>query len=426
MAFVADRAPRAEASSPPGPRLKRPGPFPYTPPVPTFEYQALDASGSRRAGTLAGASEQAVLHELESRRLIPVTVVERAERARRGRIPTRWLATSYAQLADLLGAGVPLLRALKLLGGKSSKPRLAAAFAEIADRVAEGDELAAAMGDRPDAFPRVHVAMVRAGEKGGFLEDVLARLAAFVSGQNELRAKVVGSLIYPAVLVVFGVVILGIVFGIFVPMFKPLFERLERLPLPTTVLFTISDAIGAYAPVTLVVLALTGVAFWRAAKRDDVRRALTVARTRAPVLGPLTRALAAARFCRMLGTLLTNGVPVLASMEIARESAGNVLMEEAVEAAAEAVRAGDPLAGPLAESGLFAEDVVEMIAVAESANSLDQTLVTIADTIERRVDRLLGASVKLIEPLLLLAIASVVAFVAIGLILPMVELSGTL
>jgi len=394
--------------------------------VPTFEYQALDASGVRQTGTLAGASEQAVLYELESRRLIPVAVVERAGRVRRGRIPTRWLATSYAQLADLLGAGVPLLRALKLLSGKASKPRLAAVFTEIADRVAEGDELAAAMGDRPDAFPRVHVAMVRAGEKGGFLEDVLARLAAFVAGQNELRAKVVGSLIYPGVLVTFGVVILGIVFGFFVPMFKPLFERLERLPLPTRILFAISDAVGAYAPVTLAVLGVLAVVFWRASRRDDVGRALTVARTRAPVVGPLTRSLAAARFCRMLGTLLTNGVPVLASMEIARESAGNVLMEEAVEAAGEAVRAGDPLAGPLAASGLFGEDVVEMIAVAESANSLDQTLITIADTIERRVDRLLGAAVKLIEPLLILAIASVVGFVAVGLILPMVQLSGQL
>lgn len=394
--------------------------------MPTFEYQALDASGVRQTGTLAGASEQAVLYELESRRLIPVAVVERAGRVRRGRIPTRWLATSYAQLADLLGAGVPLLRALKLLSGKASKPRLAAVFTEIADRVAEGDELAAAMGDRPDAFPRVHVAMVRAGEKGGFLEDVLARLAAFVAGQNELRAKVVGSLIYPGVLVTFGVVILGIVFGFFVPMFKPLFERLERLPLPTRILFAISDAVGAYAPVTLAVLGVLAVVFWRASRRDDVGRALTVARTRAPVVGPLTRSLAAARFCRMLGTLLTNGVPVLASMEIARESAGNVLMEEAVEAAGEAVRAGDPLAGPLAASGLFGEDVVEMIAVAESANSLDQTLITIADTIERRVDRLLGAAVKLIEPLLILAIASVVGFVAVGLILPMVQLSGQL
>jgi general secretion pathway protein F len=155
-----------------------------------------------------------------------------------------------------------------------------------------------------------------------------------------------------------------------------------------------------------------------------VRRKIAEARTFLPVIGPLTRAIAAARFCRMLGTMLGNGIPVLTSMQIAKEAAGNPLMEEAVDAATDAVRAGQTLAPPLLESGLFSEDVVEMIAVAEAANNLDEVLVTIAATIETRVDRMLTTAVRLVEPLLLLCIALVVAVVAAGLILPMTKMKA--
>jgi general secretion pathway protein F len=193
----------------------------------------------------------------------------------------------------------------------------------------------------------------------------------------------------------------------------------------TTLLFGLADAVGRYAPVTVIAIAVLLVGVWRLSKRDDVKRVLARVRMTMPVLGPLSRALAAARFCRMLGTLLGNGVPMIASMEIARESAGNVLMEETIERATEAVRAGDKLAEQLADGGLFDEDVVEMISVAESANNLDEVLLTIAETIERRVERLLSAAVTLIEPLLIVAMACVIAFVAAGLILPMVELSAS-
>jgi len=393
--------------------------------VPLFEYIALDGTGAKRTGSLAAVSEAAVLTELESRRLSPVSVAEKKARPtiRRG-VSSGQLAMSYVQLADLLRAGVPLLRGLKLLSRKKSGARLAAAYGALAESVSEGEELAEAMSRSPDVFPRVHVAMVRAGEKGGFLEDVLARLGSFVTQQSEMRAKILGAMIYPSALVVVGVAVLGIVFGVFVPKFKPLFERIDELPTVTLVLFGLSDAVGKYAPITLVVLSLVLVGIWRASKREDFKRVLARLKMRLPVLGPLTRSLAAARFCRMLGTLLGNGVPVIASMEIARESAGNMLMEETIEQATEAVRAGDKLADPLAEGGMFDEDVVEMISVAESANNLDTVLITIAEAIERRVDRLLNAAVKLIEPLLIVAMACVIAFVAAGLILPMVELSA--
>lgn len=393
--------------------------------MPTFSYTALSPSGERITGLLSGASEQAILAELESRRLTPVAVLPAKERsARASRVPVRKLGESYVQIGDLLHAGVPLMRSLKLLAGRKSQPKIAAVYRDLSDAVSEGSELAEAMARRPETFPRIHIAMVRAGEKGGFLEGVFARLGRFVLAQAELRSRVVGSLIYPALLVVFGVVILGVVFGVFVPMFRPVFERMTRLPLPTRIVLGASEIVSSYGIITIIVAAGLGVIGWRLSRRPDVRRRATEIITFMPLFGPLVRAMAAARFCRLLGTMLENGVPLLQAMSISKEAAGNVLMEEAIDRAVEAVRAGDPLTAPLASSRLFGDDVIEMITVGESANNLDKVLVTIAETIETRIDRLLGIVVRLIEPLMLMAIAGVVVLVALGLLLPMTQIGS--
>jgi general secretion pathway protein F len=395
----------------------------------SFRYTALNASGQQVDGVLSVATEQAALAELEARELTPVAISARRERGPmlRRTVSLRHLAGSYIQIADLLRAGVPLLRSLKLLGARRSQPRLSAVFRQLADAVAEGEDLAEAMGRRPDVFPRVHIAMVRAGERGGFLENVLARLGQFVMSQAELRGKILGNMVYPGMLMVFGAAVLGVVFGVFVPMFRTMLTKGGQAP-PwiTRVVFAIADALGRYGPVTFVAAVVCGFILYRLSRRPDVRRSMAIWRTRAPLFGPLVRAVATTRFCRMLGTMLGNGIPMLSAMQIAKEAAGNMLLEEAIDGATEAVRAGQPLAGPLAESGLFADDVVEMISVAESANNLDSVLLTIADTIDGRVDRLLTTAVRLIEPLLLLAVAGVVAVVAVALILPMTQLKAGL
>lgn len=395
--------------------------------MPTFEYIAIDAQGARMTGVLAGNSPQAVYSELESRRLTPVRVKEKAEGVAFRGVGARALATVYTQLSDLLRAGVPLMRALALLSRSKSNPRLGVVFRRLAERVGDGGELGEAMSEHPTIFPRVHVAMVRAGEKGGFLEQVFDQLGKFVMGEAELRSRIVGSLIYPMILVVVGTLVLGVIFGFFVPMFREgMFSRLESLPPVTSLVLGISDLVTRFGLVLLGVLAAIGIAGWRIRKDARVRRALSVFRTRAPVLGPLTRALATARFCRLLGTMETNGVPLLAAMSIARDAAGNALMEEAIDDAIEAVRGGQPLAGPLGRSGLFGEDIVEMIGVGEAAGNVDGVLLTIAQTLEGRVDRLLSGAVKLIEPLLLLMIAGVIGLVAVGLILPMMQMTASI
>lgn len=396
--------------------------------MPTFEYTALNVAGQRIGGVLSGASEQVVLAELESKQLTPITIEQRNEAAgRRRTISSRKLGTAYGQLGDLLHAGVPLLRALRVLANRKSSPHLSAVFQSLAEAVAEGQDLAAAMQSRPDVFPPVQIAMIRAGEKGGFLETVMSRLGQLVLSQAEMKSKIVGNLIYPGLLVGFGAIILGVIFGFFVPMFRPMFESIPGgAPWITQTVFALSTAVGRYGPLTLGVLVVSVVGLLRAARRPGVRRKLVEWRTFGPLIGPLERATAASRFCRMLGTMLANGVPMLGAMQIAREAAGNEIMEEAIARAAEAVRSGQALAGPLAECALFDDDVIEMISVGESANNLDDVLIKIADAIDQRIDRLLSTVVKLIEPALLVVLAGAVFIVAVALILPMTQLRPNL
>jgi general secretion pathway protein F len=392
----------------------------------SFQYIAVTGAGERVAGILAGGNEQAILAELETRRLTPVSVVEVAERQAgvvRRRVSTRALAMNYVQMADLLRAGVPLMRSLRLLGSRKSNPTLAKVFGELADAVADGTELAEAMAARPDIFTRVHVAMVRAGEKGGFLEQVLGRLGAFQVAQADLRAKVVGSLIYPTVLVVAGTGILGLIFAVFIPKFEPIFEKIELGMLTKTVL-GISHIVSGYWMFVVGGLVAVGVVAWRGMHNARVRREVDRRKFRIPVVGPILRAFAVARFCRILGTMLSNSIPMISAMAISKEAAGSVVMEEAIQAAAESVKQGQALAPPLASSGLFSDDVIEMISVGESANNLDNVLISVADTLEQRLERQLSGAVKLIEPLLLMLMATVVGLVAMALVLPMTKLAS--
>lgn len=390
----------------------------------TFAYIARDASGARVTGRLAATDEQAALADLQGRDLAPVEVrrLRSAPRLRR-RVSTRQLATAYRQCADLLRVGMPLLRAIQLLGKSKSNPRLAAVMREIADEVVQGARLADAMSRHPDVFPSIQVAMIRAGERGGFLEPVLARLGAFLEHQADMRAKVLGNLIYPIVLLSVGLAIVVAALVFFVPKFQSFYSKIT-LPLPTKVLLGASNLLTAYWLPLLLGLALGGVALTWALHRPGVRRAVARAQLRVPKLGALVSSLAVARFTRILGTLLGNGVPMIGAMQISRDAVGHVLLTEAIDQAVEAVRAGERLARPLSECGLFAEDVSEMIAVGESANNLPDVLITIAETIEKRVDRMLQLFVRLMEPMLLLALAGVVLFIFVALIVPMLRLSA--
>lgn len=391
----------------------------------SFRYIAVSAAGARVQGEIAAPNEQAVLAELEVRQLTPVKVEARAERAAFGaKIPVRHLAEAYGQVADLLRAGVPLLRALKLLGNLKSRPNVARAFAKLAESVEKGSDLAAAMEEQGGAFATVHVAMVRAGERGGFLDQVMGRLAKLVTAQADLRAKVVGNMIYPAVLASVGTLVGLFIFVFMVPNFRG--QLKGEMPTITKVVFGISDLLTQLWWVTLLALVVGGIGAWQLSKVEGAREWVAKRMPRMPVVGGLIRAVVAARVCGLMGSMLANGVPLLSALAIAREGAGSRPMSKALGEAMERVRQGQGLSQPLAASGMLDPDVVEMIAVGEGANNLDEVFDRVAETLEARVDRRISIAVRLIEPLMLVVIASVVGVVAVALILPMVQMSSRL
>ncbi|HUS46519.1 MAG TPA: type II secretion system F family protein [Phycisphaerae bacterium] len=393
----------------------------------SFQYIAKSSDGKEVTGLMQADSESAVVRALDEKQLFPVRVQAQAtvRRAIGGRIRLRDVSLMYGQLADLLHAGVPLLRAMETLIRASVNPRLVGVLSSVHAQVAEGKSLAEAMGEHPRIFTHLHTAMIRAGERAGFLEDVLHNLAGYLDRADELRSRVRGAMIYPLVLAFLGVAVLVGILIVLVPQFKPMFEGVS-LPLPSRLMFAASDMILNHWAVLagIVVLIVMGVV--GLLRSEAGRRTWDRLRMRIPVAGRLIRSVCIARFCRILGTMLNNGVPILQSLSISKDATGSSLLAGEVEQATENVRAGNKLATPLSAGGVFPADVVEMIAVAEESNQLEKVLLQIADATERRVSRQVDVAVRLIEPLILVVIASVIAFVALGLFYPIFTMSQTL
>ncbi|MBL1216346.1 MAG: type II secretion system F family protein [Planctomycetes bacterium] len=392
-----------------------------------YEYIARDAAGRKVEGRLMGASAQSVAGELASSELSPVSIQPRSQRATshgERRISARALSTFYRQLGDLLKSGVPILRALRLLARGKANRRLAGVVSQVAQDVEDGESLADALSRHSRMFPPIQVAMVRAGERGGFLEEVLHRLAIFLHQQAETRSMIISSMIYPSVLISVGTIIVGIVMFVFVPKFKPMFEGID-LPLPTRIVMGASDIIRFHwLPAGLAAMAVIGGLMWLWAQ-PGVRHALARGVLRLWIVGPLVAGAAVARFCRILGTMLTNGIPMLEAMAISQEAVGHPMLVEAIEKSRRAVQAGETLADPLEECGLFEEDVVEIIRIGEAAGNLAEVLVSIAETIEGRVSRMLMTAVRLLEPLVLLLLGISLLFIILALVVPLVLLSST-
>jgi general secretion pathway protein F len=269
--------------------------------------------------------------------------------------------------------------------------------------------------------------MVRAGEEGGFLEDVLKQISAFTEHQEELKARVVGAMVYPMFLLAMGGAIVVAMLTFFVPKFAPIFERMSErgsLPWATSALLNVSNSLQGYGLFFGLVIA-GGVYFvLQHIKTEEGRMRYDRLRLKTVGVGPIVRSLAIARFCRILGTLLRNGVPILQSLRIAKDATGNRVLSTAIGDAAENVSSGKALAEPLRGSGQFPEEVVEMIAVGEEANNLEQVLIDIADNMERQTNRKLEMFVRLLEPILLLVMAAIILFVVAGLMLPILQSSG--
>lgn len=385
-------------------------------------------------GVLTASSKQDALGALSAKSLFPVRI-DLAESTKSQqkyvgrRVGARHLCVFYTQLADLLKSGVPLLRSLELLGKQSVNPTLKLVIQDVREQVADGTRLAEAMRPHPKVFTELAVSMIRAGEEGSFLEDVLKRISAFTEHQQELKNRVVGAMVYPAFLLVMGGLIVSGMLIFFVPKFEPIFERMgERgeLPWATTTLIAFSEFAQKYWMGGLVVLAGGVFLLIQWLKTPEGRLKADQFRLKAPGLGPVVRSLAIARFCRILGTLLRNGVPILLSLRIAKDATGNLVLSEAISTAADNISEGKSLARPLQASGQFPEEVVEMISVGEEANNLEQVLINIAENMERRTNQLLDMLVKLLEPALLTVMAGIILFVVLALLWPIMQSSSIL
>jgi general secretion pathway protein F/type IV pilus assembly protein PilC len=346
------------------------------------------------------------------------------------RVSSKQMTAFYSQLADLLRSGVPLLRSIDILERQSSTPALSEILREVRARVADGTSLADAMLLHPRAFSELAVSMVRAGQEGGFLEDVLQRIAEFTENQEDLKAKVIGAMAYPVFLSVVGFIVLNVLVIFFVPKFEPLFKKLEEkgeLPALTKGLMNTSHFLQGWGGLVIVVSAIGAfVAFRSWSATPEGRLIVDGWRLRIPGAGSIYLSYALSRFTRILGTLLHNGIPILQALRISKDSTGNRVLTLAIDRSADNITSGDALAAPLAACKYFPRDVVEMIAVGEESNSLDKVLVDIANSLEKRTTRHLDLFVRLLEPAMLLVMAAVTLLVVAGLLLPVFKMGSAL
>ncbi len=397
--------------------------------MPKFQYTARNLSGGKVSGNVEAEGEIAAARLLENRELFPIDVwnSEAGESATsfRRRISSRDLGVMYGQLSDLLASGVPLLRSLKSLVKSTVNKRLAVVLREIHNEVADGQSLHKSMAGHQDVFPTLHTVMVQAGERASFLDDVLESLSVFLERLDELQGKVLGALVYPSMLVLLGgsVMIGALVF--FVPKFEPMLAGMDK-PMPTEIVFLLSESVRRY---WLIIAAGIGgliAFFWSVLQSQAGKQAMERWRLKIPVAGNALRMVAITRFCRILGTMLANGVPILQALAISRDATGSTLLAKNIDEAIENVRAGEPLTEPLKAGGMFPEQVIAMISVAEESNQMQKVLLQIADSVERRTNQQVDQAVRLIEPAILCLVAAGIGFLALGLLLPIFTMASSL
>ena len=408
--------------------------------MPTFAYRALQANGKIAEGAIDAAGRPDALRQIAALGLRPVNVTEKAGAAKKNtgespghfsfkfeskRVSAKELENFTRLLSSLLAAGVPLSRALVILQKEASSAASKAQWKSIHDQVVDGLSLADAMAKSPETFPRVYVAMVEAGEAGGFLDVVLAQIAEFQAREKDLKSKVLTAMLYPCILLVLALAILTLLLTFFIPKFQTIFSNMHSsLPLITVLIIDASHLVRSYGLILASGLVAIGFLLrtWFVSAKG--RRSWEGLILKTPLVGPLIAQFAMARFCRMLGTLIGAGVQLVQSLNVARRSIGNQILVDAVGQAIERVQQGGRLGQSLADCRiLFSGSVLEMISVAEESGKLDAELVRIAVVTEGDLDRNLKTAVAFAEPLLLFLIAGFIGTIFIGMLLPVLTMS---
>jgi len=424
----------------------------------TFHYRALGTDGKIAEGQIEAGGRAEAFRVIEGQSLRPISLKEgingksKTLAARPSAAMTNTASTTGAEtpaagpainisfgankisgrvlenftrlLSSLLAAGVPLSRALVILQKEAANPAAKAKWKEVHDLVVDGMSLADAMSKSPETFPKVYTAMVEAGETGGFLDVVLSQIADFQAREKEMRSKVMTALLYPAILLVLALGVLVFLLVYFIPRFQTLFTGFgASLPLLTQIIVGVSEIVRSYG-LLVAVVAVIAIVLARTWIVSPVgRRTWEMLILRMPVIGNLVAQFAMSRFCRMLGTLLGAGVPLINGLNVARRSIGNQILVDAVSNSIDRVKEGKALGVSLGECRtLFPGSVLEMISVAEESGKLDAELVRIANVTEGDLDRQLKTAVAMAEPLMLFFIASFIGTIFIGMVIPIFTL----
>lgn len=394
-----------------------------------FRYDAVDAAGTRRKGTIEAASEQAAATSLRKQGLVPVAVARAGVGLNReihvpgigDRVKTKDLAIFARQFATLTAAGLPLLRCLAILEEQTPKPKLNAAIRRILRDVQAGAALSGAMAEHDTVFPRMMVALIRAGETGGFLDGALDRIAVTLEKDAQLRARVVAALTYPAIVVAFSILMTVGVLIFIVPIFERMFSELGgTLPLPTRILVAVSDRMVWIGPVAIAIV-IVCVAVHRHQTRHNARWRLTVDRFKlcVPVFGPLMTKVAVSRFARNFGTLLAAGVPLMQALDVVGETTGNAVISEVMHDVARGVRDGKPISVPLAAHDVFPPMVTHMVEVGEETGQLSAMLDKVAEFYDHEVAVATESLTAALEPVMVIVMGAIIGTMVICLYLPM-------
>ena len=396
-----------------------------------YSYKAADPQGKIIRGSMEAADEAAVVAGLHAKGCVPIRI-QPVEASPSGRVLDRWLSrTALAgtisgrdlagftrDLATLFGAGLPIDRALHILIEATENQRFKPVIQSMLEDVQGGSYLSDAMLKHPRIFSKYYTNMVRAGEAGGVLDSVLARLSVFLEESQDLRDYIRSAMIYPVFLVVVGGLSVIILLTFVIPKFAVIFADLgQALPLSTRLLLGFSTFLRDYAWAILLVLAALGVAISRWLRTPVGRYRMDRLKLQVPVWREVVQAIETARFTRTLGTLIQSGVPILKALMLVRDVIANQVVADAVEAIQDRVKEGDSMAHPMANSGYFPSLAVQMVTVGEETGKLDLMLLRVADSYDKHVRSLVKRLINLLEPVMILVMGLVVGFVVISMLM---------
>jgi type II secretory pathway component PulF len=400
--------------------------------MPTFSYKAKQGPDKTVDGEISAESRQAAIARLERTGLSPFSLQELAggkkEKARsRGRVRGRDITVFTRQLAGLMRAGVPILRALSTIQQQTENSTLQAAIMEVSGAVRDGRTLSESLARHPRLFPELYVSMVRAGESAGMLDEILMRLAEARESDDELQSRVIGAIAYPALVLSVGVLSIFVILTFFLPRIMHLFDGMNQtLPVPTRLVLYVSGVFSHYWAVLVMVAGLLMLLARRQLKSEAGRLALDTALLKLPVIGNFARDTDVVRFARTLSLLVKAGISVDRALALSANTLANRRLRAAVQAAAaETVRQGATIADGFKRRAEIPEFVTNMVAVGEESGHLDEALSEVASFYQRELDRDLRLVTTLLEPLLILLVGAVVGFIIFAMLLPIFQIGQT-